>query len=356
MLQKSLYVTGIEYEDGYDWRQGSVSGPGKGKLFLMKDGIRILETDIGSDNCISADADMHRCIGGHLYTDFSTDSETIIKRDGDEVFRYFGREMIVGMLVKDDGIHTLGQPRNGSGWACRKNGETLLHKGSGSLISGLHEDRGNIYFAYEDRIETQAGNVNRYYLVENTEVSLIKTADDVTKIDNAVMAGGTLYYTAQIDRIAPRLLFRGPDGQPYGMEPGTGMRDCRIIHAGEKIFTRGEVLVNGRYEDWFWTDTERLSRNIYPVKAVGWCSDSEKLYYTASMTSSGTGAAIFDGEALGSLPVDYDVIYSSAIGADGGRCCAGLVNKVSGNRPALWIDGKITDYDFNGVFTSVSYW
>ncbi|MCM1176478.1 MAG: hypothetical protein NC308_04590 [Clostridium sp.] len=353
---KSLYVTGVEYPDGYDWRQDLGYSTGGCKVFLMKDGQRVFEAEVGYSSCISADADMHRCIDGHLYTDFSTDMETIVKRDGAEVFRYFGREMISEMIVRTDGIYTIGLPRSGSGWTYRRNGEILLHKGSGSLISELHEDMGKLYFAYEDQLESSTGTINRYYLVENAKPSSIQATDDVLKIESARMIDGTLHYTAQLKALAPRVLFRGSDCQSYGMSHGSTMRNCKIVYSQGGIFTHGEVLVNGRYEDWFWKDTGPVARASYPVKAIGWRTDTENVYFAASTTAAGHGVAIFNGKNLETLPAYYDFLYSTAIGADRGRCCIGLISNLAGNRPALWIDGKITEYDFNGAFTSVSYW
>lgn len=353
---KSLYVTGVEYPEGINWRSGTGADTKAGILFLMKDGKRIIETDIGDDNFTSPDADMHRCIYGHLYTDFSTDMETVVKCDGTEVFRYFGREMIAGISVRDDGIYTLGQPRSGSGWSYRRNGETILYKGSGNLVSDLHADSGNLYFAYEDQIGSSSEPVSRYYLVENSIPSLIQTTDDVKRIDNVKMIDGSIYYIARLDKITPMVLFCGPDGKSYTMETGTGMQDCTLVHNSGKVFTHGQVLSGGRYEDRFWEDTGIASRVSYPAKAIGWCADKDKVYYAASASASGTGVIIFDGTVQATLPESYDFIFSDAIGADDGKYCAGLVNRTSGNRPALWIDGEITEYDFNGFFTSVSWW
>ena len=97
-VRKTRYVTGIEYPAGYDWMPDLGNNAEGAVLFLMREENRILEIPVGYDNCVSADADMHRCIDGHLYTDFSTDQETVIKKDGAEIFRFFGREMIIGML------------------------------------------------------------------------------------------------------------------------------------------------------------------------------------------------------------------------------------------------------------------
>ena len=134
MMPKDRYVTGVEYPDGYDWMADLGSDADGAVLFLMKGDERIVELPVGYDSCISADADMHRCIDGHLYTDFSTDRETVIKMDGIELLRYPGREMITDIMVRTDGIYTLGQPRSGQGWVYRKDGKIRVRvweRGSG---------------------------------------------------------------------------------------------------------------------------------------------------------------------------------------------------------------------------------
>ena len=354
---KSLYVTGVEYPPGYDWRKDLGFSADGAKIFLMKDGVRIVEADVGYDNCISADGDMHRCIGGHLYTDFSTETETVVKRDGKEIYRFFGREMTVGMLIRDDGVYSLGRPRSGTGWAFRKNGEILMYKGSGDLVSELHEDRGNIYFAYGDSFGTPSGTENRYYLVENGTPRQIAATDDVSEIFDVRMKGGILHYIARMDKLAQSVLFAGPDGKSYPVSPGSAMRNGKFFFSGsETPFTHGEILLNGRYEDAFWHGTDAPQTVVTPEKAVGWCADGEKIIFAMSLSLAGMGVGIFDGETRHTLPSEYDFIYSNAIAADSGRYCAGIVSRSEGNSPALWINGEERRYGFNGAFTSVSYW
>ena len=104
---KELYVTGVEYPEGYDWKADSDYGYVACTVFLMKDGERIVELDVDDRDMVASDADMHRCFGGHLYTDYSTESETVIKKDGDEMFRYPDRELICGFQVIDDDVYRM---------------------------------------------------------------------------------------------------------------------------------------------------------------------------------------------------------------------------------------------------------
>ena len=111
------YVTGFDYPEGYDWMADPEAGSVKCSLIVYANAVPMLKVPVGKEYQISADPDMHRMIGGDLYTDYSTDSMTVIKKNGKSLFRYHGREMIVGMYVECDDVYTLGQSRNGSGFS-----------------------------------------------------------------------------------------------------------------------------------------------------------------------------------------------------------------------------------------------
>ena len=111
------YVTLLDYPDGYDWRADKEKGSVKCSLVVLANGIPMMRIPVGDTYEVASDPDMHRIIDGHVYTDFSTESETVIKKDGREIFRYSGRESICGMTVDSMNVHTLGQNRDGSGFS-----------------------------------------------------------------------------------------------------------------------------------------------------------------------------------------------------------------------------------------------
>ena len=84
------YVTLMSYPDGYDWRADREKGSVKCSLIVLANGLPMMKVPVGDEYETSSDPDMHRMIDGHLYTDYSTDSETVIKKDGRQLFRYSG--------------------------------------------------------------------------------------------------------------------------------------------------------------------------------------------------------------------------------------------------------------------------
>ena len=121
ILQQICYMTALDYQNGYDWRADTARESVKCSLIVYADGKQIMKVPVGEEYETGADVDMHRIAGGHLYTDYSTSEETIIKRDGRLLFRYPGPEAIHGMCVSGDDVYTLGQSRNGEGFSFRKN-------------------------------------------------------------------------------------------------------------------------------------------------------------------------------------------------------------------------------------------
>lgn len=359
IVRKDRYVTGIEYPDGYDWYPDLGYSADGAVLFLMRNGTRILELPVGYEHHVSVDADMHRCVDGHLYTDFSTDEETIVKKDGIEMFRFFGREMIVSLIERPDGIYTLGQPRSGTGWVYRQNGEILLYKGSGKILHGLHMDGESICFSYQDVIFSGAESQSLYYLVVNGIPTAVRATDDVTGIDDIVRIDGTICYIASIETLAGRVLFRGPD--PYALKmpsDATGITECRIILDDGEIFVSGNMSGVGSsgYGDSFWKGTELMDSASGYYKVYGSCIDGGKCYYVCREPYEGSTVRIrIDGRTTLMSP-NYEFIYTNAIASDNGSCCVALNDTLHEYKPTLWTDGKYEDYDFNGAFTSISYW
>lgn len=134
------YTVGVDYQDGYDWRADEENGSVRCSLVVYADGIPLMKVPVGDEYEISADPDMHRIIGGSLYTDYSTQDETVIKKNGETLFTYSGREMIIGMALLNVYVYTLGQSRHGKGFSFRRDGEILFESlsGSGSALFALY--------------------------------------------------------------------------------------------------------------------------------------------------------------------------------------------------------------------------
>ena len=81
-----VYLTAVRFPDGYAWDLDTCAVDGEVWIDLYRDGERIRSLPAG----VSVHPDMHRYTGGHLYSDWSTDTETVVSRDGAELFRFEG--------------------------------------------------------------------------------------------------------------------------------------------------------------------------------------------------------------------------------------------------------------------------
>ena len=125
-----VYLTAVRFPDGYAWDLDTCAVQGEVWIDLYRDGERIRSLPAG----VSVHPDMHRYVGGHVYMDWSTDTETVVSRDGAELFRFEGREAVRGFLVREDGVHTLGQDRDGEGFTYRIDGRILYRSETGAVL------------------------------------------------------------------------------------------------------------------------------------------------------------------------------------------------------------------------------
>ena len=127
-----VYLTAVRFPEGYAWELDTCAVDGEVWIDLYRDGEKVRSIPAGA----SVHPDMHRYLGGHLYTDWSTDTETVVARDGAELFRFEGREALRGFLVREDGVHTLGQDRDGNGFTYRIDGRVVYRSETGTVPGG----------------------------------------------------------------------------------------------------------------------------------------------------------------------------------------------------------------------------
>lgn len=155
----SIFVAAVEFPEGYDWRRDSSYGAVSGSLALYRNGERTLSIPAGPGCKASLDPDLHHLVDGHLYTESCTAGETVISKDGEELFSYPGREFLCGLLVEGADVFTLGQSRSGNGFSLRRNGEEIISRSEGAVAShmsdnpeypggALYRDCGHLYFSY----------------------------------------------------------------------------------------------------------------------------------------------------------------------------------------------------------------
>ena len=179
-----IYMTAVEFPEGYDWRRDTSFGEISGRLVLYRDSLRVMEIPAGSGFPASLEPDLHHFSGGHIYTESCTADGTVIGRDGEALFTYPGRELLCGLLVEGTDVYTLGRSRSGGGFSLRRNGEELFSRPDGGIAAhfsarpdyptgALYRDGGHMYFSYW----RPSGEDKVWYVVEDGAESRVSVPD-----------------------------------------------------------------------------------------------------------------------------------------------------------------------------------
>ncbi len=167
-----VYATALVFPDSVDWRKGDTRGA---RLVLFQDGVPI---DTISRN-LDPSPEKIRFQDGHVWTDFTDGSQTVIACDGQPLFSYPGEERLLGFLVHDGSVHTLGQ-HPGGGFSYRVNGVEAFSSPNGTLVGGgvtpdweagaFCRDSSGIYYCYALPVSTEEAHMWEYRVMKGKEV------------------------------------------------------------------------------------------------------------------------------------------------------------------------------------------
>lgn len=201
-----IYCSAVRCPDDYDWQRDTACNTVSCEVLLYRDGKEILHIPAGRGFCVSPAPDLHHIIDGHLYTEYCTLTETVVCRDGEELVRFRGNEILLGLVYRDGHVHTLSRKRDGSGITYRKDGEILLAQGNIAVFGGFdnpaYPDTGALYVDGDDIVFCYKGTgpSAACHAVTNghdRELGLPKTGI----LDVRINGGATLKATA-LDRDA----------------------------------------------------------------------------------------------------------------------------------------------------------
>lgn len=352
--RKICYVTGLDYPDGYNWRADPENGTVKCSLVVFADGIPVMKVPVGKEYHVSPDPDMHRMIGGHLYTDFSTTDETVIKRDGHEMFRYEGREMICGMAVSGSDIYTLGQSRSGSGFSYRRNGKVLLKKQVGRVFPRLQHEGDSICFAFCEPVEVGNGSIERYHHVMNGKVRQVAVREDIKKVWDIIWHEGEVCYMATLSGISVPVTVCGESMKGLELSAGNEMVTCRLLSAGNSLAVEGICSYKGMYHSSRLWKEAVLQRSFPTGMTVGGiCTWNDGVCCVLNPGwQNGSGMIYRCGESF-TMPANYTCIGNSTLSVIDGILHVGL-SPLGKGKPMVWSDGMMDELDINGFICTIS--
>lgn len=344
------YVVGVDYPDGYDWHSDPDKGTVRCSLVVFWDGSPMIRIPVGDEYEVSSDPDMHRLAGGNIFTDFVTDNETVIKKNGELLFRYPGRELIMDMLCVGDTVYTLGQIRNKDGFVFRQNGKVVLSREEGYAFEHLQLDSGKVCFAFYEPIRLAEGVSKRYFTVEDGVVDRLEPLYNVIDIRDVIFHDGKITYLGVLNQKNEPVVVT--DGVPRVLMKSMylTMKAGRLYDSSGSIWTECLFPVEGesiRYG--LWKDTELVKMFPNGTSISSLCTDGKEMI--CILNSDKGSYALRDGASIW-FPEKYFLMGRRSSAVVNGALTVGLSHK-HGGRPIVWKEGHADTLNINGYVTAV---
>ena len=352
--RKVWYAVGVDYPQGYDWRNDDEKGSVKCSLTVFANGVLVMKVPAGDKYEISADPDMHRMIGRDLYTDFSTETETVIRRNGELLFRYPGREMIVDMALEGGRVYTLGQARDGRGFSFRVDGQVLFESAGGYLFPHLQRSEDGFSFAFCEIIGS-GGNVReRYYHYLAGEVCQVAVREDIKRVWDIVFLDDKLCYLASVVGISEPVLAVGKELSMLSVPDNAAVKSCRFVPKATGLEIEGIICQRRKliYSAlWKGTDLVKKFSSGYTVVSICSCNDGLSCILNAPRPSL-KGIIYRCGQEY-ELPEGYMSIGGNCIIMVDGLLYVGLTSE-TGECAAVWVENEMKPLKINGFISHMS--
>lgn len=372
-----LVVTGLEYPEGYDWNRPETA-TGAPDIVMYRGDKLVLRIPTGDGYSVSEDLDMHRYVSGHVYTDYSSDTHTIVSRDGLELFRYQGRERIVLLTEHDGHVLTLGESRDGRGFSSRVDGVPVFIGFDGSVFQNAGvSPSGELRFFYRLPVNSTSGVIYLYYAVVGADCVMIELPQDITAVygfafsDEPAVSGSVSDHAPEsvggsgVKVLCRRVVEESASTQIFDLSTGVGIplpapgffshvRDGSVLSDSAPLLSVCAISSpllssfavysgNRRWQRWFSGSDIPLGFRHLADSVVG----VRKSLYSSSAD------ILCNGSVRDTLPKGYTTMTGAAL------CCTEFgikvgMTSVNGGRAIVWRDGEVDSLAFKGIVTSVA--
>ena len=204
-----------------------VSHPGSADcaLVVFKDGAETASYPAAGLPEIAQEADSHFLVGPDLYVAAVRAGGTDLYKNGSKVVSFAGREYITDLMVRPDGVWTLGLNVEGEGFSLRRDGSVVFSKSSGTP-GRLYEDSSHLYFDYTLKM---SGKTLRYLVKDGDDFAL--TSPFGGTLLAAVVSRNVLWCLEEADE--GWLLTDGSERYEYHSRPGFGFRTAELYGTPE---------------------------------------------------------------------------------------------------------------------------
>ena len=349
---QTCYMTVFDYQKEYDWRANQGKESVRCSLVVYVDGKQTMKVPVGEAYETGDDPDMHRIIDGHLYTDYSTDSETVIRKDGKLLFRYEGRESIRGMAVRGEDVYSLGQNRNGEGFSYRLNGEPVISRETGTLLGSLRASGDSLSFAFCESIHSADGDIERYYQVNEGKISQVAVRDDIKKVWDIAGAEGSSAYLASVVGVGSPVLFIGDRMTALPLPQGAVPVSASLPAACGNICVEVIYRQGMSFHTMIWINGSVLTPFGSGMTMASLFMQNNQICCVANPSDKDSPGIIYRCGERYDMPEGFLCMGNGAMSMVNGILHVGL-SPAGGGRPILWKDGQVDTLRINGYIASI---
>lgn len=347
------YMTVVDYAKGYDWRSDMASESVRCSLVVYVDGSAVMKVPVGQSRQVSSDADMHRVVGGNLYTDYPEDSRTIVKKNSQYLFSYEGAERVCNLIVSGEDVYTLGESRLGTGFSFRRNGEPVLTRTNGYLTAPLRHDGDSLCFGFCEQIRSAEGPVDRYYCVYGSKVTNLSLREDLRAVWDVFTSSGEPVCLVLLHGLSQPVIIHGENMLALNIPKGLTMISGSMFCAGDRIGVEGVCrTATGGLKSGIWVDGKQQvlfdNANISAVFA-----DGDGICCVLNPMNSASEGMIYRCGEIFKMPKGYSCVGVNGLSMINGILHVGL-SSLAGERPIVWKDGQLDTLSVNGYISSIT--
>lgn len=359
-IPERVFITGIEYPSGYDWTDPDRNATPVANIFLMSSGERLLNIRTGRKAEVSSDPDAHTFAQGHIYTWYCEPGNgTVVKKDGETVFRCAEDEDIRSLYVKDGNICSLGLGQDDSFpvMRYRRNGIVLYQHRHAVPLSGIHESGGKICFSFTETSAETGGGSGNVYMFRAGDVSDLTAAYGLEEIAAAEMLGGKICIAGRRAGERGYVMICGEEESPVDIGKADSLSGCRLMWGGRKglhLYAEKVYASSGEKAPSVWNMGGYLFGFSTYEKSSYCMMDADTVYNFAGYVEY--DPSIFccrDGERVFRYGSGITVRSGRAAAVSGGRLYFIYSGKEYPYSPYMAVDREVTGFDFNGCFTGV---
>ena len=349
------YAVGVDYPQGYDWREDNEKESVRCSLVVFANGVPLMKVPVGDQYEVSSDPDMHRMMGNSLYTDFSTGTETVIKRDGVQLLRYPGREMIVAMNVEGENLYTLGQAREGEGFSFRVNGELLFENANGHVFSHLQRCEDGYSFSYYEVIGSGENALERCYHYLAGEVCQVAVREDVKKVWDIVFLDDRICYLATMVGASAPVLVAGDAVDMLEIPSRAEIKNCRFVPGSNDLDIEGMVYQKRmQLSSSLWSGCELIRTFPSGYTVASMCVSEGGICCVLNAADDDVRGIIYKSGESWSVPEGYMSMGGQSMAVIDGMLYVGLTSKEGGDA-AVWVDNEMKPLKINGFISQMSF-